>query len=237
MPMFTDIHHHLVYGVDDGAQTLEAMQKMIRQAYEDGIRHLIATPHATPGRERFPWADYYSHLKQARQFCLDEGLDLNLYEGAEILYTRETARLLRERQIPSLANSRFALLEFLPDHSFDDLCEAARSVRSAGFVPVFAHIERYPCLKKVQQLEMLREHYGVRLQMNARTLIRKNGFFEDRKIRKFLDADMIHYISTDSHDMPHRHTCMQAAYNKLVEWYGQERAEALTSLNAMEIFQ
>lgn len=237
MPMFIDIHHHLVYGVDDGAKTPEAMQQMIRQAYEDGTRYLICTPHATPGRERFPWADYYSHLKQARQFCQDEGIDLNLYEGAEILYTRETPRLLRERQIPSLANSRYALLEFLPEHSFDDLCEAARNVRSAGFVPVFAHIERYPCLKKTLHLEMLRDHYGVRLQMNARTLIRKNGFFEDRKIRRFLDADLIHYISTDAHDMPHRHTCMQAAYEKLKETYGQERADELTYKNALEIFQ
>ena len=236
MSMFTDIHHHLVYGVDDGSKTLEAMQKMIRQAYEEGTRNLICTPHATPGRERFPWADYYSHLKQAREYCKEEGIDLTLYEGAEILYTRETPRLLRERQIPSLANSRFALLEFLPENDFDYLCEAARNVRSAGFVPVFAHIERYPCLKKVQHLEWLREHYGVRLQMNARTLIRKNGFFEDRRIRRFLDSGLIHYISTDAHDMPHRHTCMQEAYEKLKEMYGQERADALTGGNAQEIF-
>jgi len=235
--MFIDIHHHLVYGVDDGCKTLEAMQQMIRRAYEDGTRYLIATPHATPGRERFPWADYYSHLKQARQFCQDAGIDLNIYEGSEILYTRETARLLRERQIPSLANSRFALLEFLPEHDYEYLCEAARNVRSAGFVPIFAHIERYPCLKKVQQLELLREHYGVRLQMNARTLIRKNGFFEDRKIRRFLDANMIHYISSDAHDMPHRHTCIHEGYEKLKEMYGRERAEALTYGNALEIFQ
>lgn len=234
--MFIDIHHHLVYGVDDGAKTMEAMQQMIQQAWADGIRYLITTPHATPGHEQFPLADYYSHLKQARKWCQEQGIALNLYEGSEILYTQVTPRILRERQVPTLANSRFVLLEFLPNNTFEQLSEAARNVRSVGFIPVFAHIERYPCLKKPEQLEELRDSYGVRMQINARTMIRKNGFFEDRRIHRFFDADLVDYISTDSHDMPHRHSCMTECYERLKTLYGKSRADALTYDNALEIF-
>ena len=51
---FVDIHHHLIYGLDDGAQTWEQTQQMLTQARENGIRRIIATPHAEPGMRPFP---------------------------------------------------------------------------------------------------------------------------------------------------------------------------------------
>ena len=54
MSGFTDYHAHFVYGVDDGAQTREEMYAMLDAAVADGVRHLFATSHSTPGMERFP---------------------------------------------------------------------------------------------------------------------------------------------------------------------------------------
>ena len=54
MSGFTDYHAHFVYGVDDGAQTREEMYAMLDAAAADGVRHLFATSHSTPGMERFP---------------------------------------------------------------------------------------------------------------------------------------------------------------------------------------
>ena len=52
MSGFTDYHAHFVYGVDDGAQTREEMYAMLDAAAADGVRHLFATSHSTPGMER-----------------------------------------------------------------------------------------------------------------------------------------------------------------------------------------
>lgn len=49
MSGFTDYHAHFVYGVDDGAQTREEMYAMLDAAAADGVRHLFATSHSTPG--------------------------------------------------------------------------------------------------------------------------------------------------------------------------------------------
>ncbi|HCJ59827.1 MAG TPA: protein tyrosine phosphatase, partial [Faecalibacterium sp.] len=51
MSGFTDYHAHFVYGVDDGAQTREEMYAMLDAAAADGVRHLFATSHSTPGME------------------------------------------------------------------------------------------------------------------------------------------------------------------------------------------
>lgn len=54
MSGFTDYHAHFIYGVDDGAQTREEMYAMLDAAAADGVRHLFATSHSTPGMEHFP---------------------------------------------------------------------------------------------------------------------------------------------------------------------------------------
>ena len=233
--MFVDIHHHLIYRVDDGAQSFEATQKLLRESYEDGVRDLITTPHVTPGEVEFPREKYLSRLERVRAWCASEGLDIRLYTGAEILYTNDTSRLLREGQIATLAGSRFVLLEFLPNDDYERLKKAARKVGSRGFVPVFAHVERYRCLKRVSQFEELREYLGVRMQMNASTVANKQGFFRDRFIASLIREGMIDYIASDSHDLGGRHTCMTRCYERLTEQFGQATADALMRENAMEI--
>ena len=78
MSGFTDYHAHFVYGVDDGAQTREEMYAMLDAAAADGVRHLFATSHSTPGMERFPQEVYDRHLALARAYCTQKGYDLKL---------------------------------------------------------------------------------------------------------------------------------------------------------------
>ena len=63
--MFVDMHHHLIYGIDDGAQTIEDMKNMILTACRNGAEEIVATPHATPGREEFPGETYLSPFRMA----------------------------------------------------------------------------------------------------------------------------------------------------------------------------
>ena len=67
MERFVDTHCHILSGVDDGAQTVEEMQQMLRMAYEDGIRYIIATPHHHPRRGMKSPGALRAQLKTARE--------------------------------------------------------------------------------------------------------------------------------------------------------------------------
>ena len=85
--MFADVHHHLLWGVDDGPKTFEETQQMIYEMVQEDVQYVIATVHATPGRVRFPAETYFKHLRQAQQWCTAKGLEVMIYPGSEIFYT------------------------------------------------------------------------------------------------------------------------------------------------------
>ena len=64
---FTDIHHHIVYGLDDGAQTASDALNMLRAAYKDGSRVVLGTTHISPGVQRFDTEAYYARVREVSE--------------------------------------------------------------------------------------------------------------------------------------------------------------------------
>ena len=233
--MFIDIHHHLIYGVDDGAQTFEGTEKMIRQAVENQVHAIITTPHIIPGQEPFDFDAYKAHLAETRQYLNAEGIGLTLYTGSEVLYTSNTAYLLSEGRVPTLAGTRYLLLEFLPDDELDRLMKAGTTVAGMGYIPIYAHVERYECLKKADHIRRLRDECDGLVQVNANTVLRKHSFFRQRFIRRLFENELVDFIATDSHDLPGRDNRMAEAFKQLSALYGENTAHALTHGNAEKL--
>lgn len=203
MSGFTDYHAHFVYGVDDGARTREEMFAMLDAAAADGVTRLFATSHSTPGMEPFPRDVYQRHLDFARAYCAEKGYDLMLESGSELLYTPAAAYAAAEHSLVTLGGTDWVLL---------------------------AHIERYPRLARSGALPRLKEQYGIRCQVNAATVL-ESGFFQRRKLDRWLKDGLVDAISSDAHNCTTRATRMQAAYERLCGMLGQPDADALTGRN------
>ena len=76
---FTDIHQHVLYGLDDGPQDAAGMHRMLLRAADQNITHLFATPHATPGVYQFNLKKYYERMEEASRFCQADNLNIKLY--------------------------------------------------------------------------------------------------------------------------------------------------------------
>ena len=225
--MFTDIHSHVIWGVDDGAQTREETCRMLREAVTDGIDTIICTPHMMPGIQPFPEETYQAHLREARDYILQENLLIRLLEGAEIFYTEHTARFLREKKIHSLAGSEFVLVEFCTNESRDKICEAIRQIAGTGYRPVIAHLERYAAFRTTAQVREIRERYGVLTQINARSLIRRQPLLRRKYFDGLFQESLVDFVATDTHALPGRNTCMTEGIRVLGEKFGPELAERI----------
>ena len=229
MKRYTDIHHHILYGMDDGAQNPKEMHAMLKKAYEDGIGRIVATPHVTPGVRRFNREQYRQSLEEARAYCKTCGLDIELYEGAEILYTGQTCEFLAAGRVPTMAGTDHVLVEFSPDVRFDRFCEALDALQGHGFLPIIAHVERYQCLSShPSRAEKIKEEMEVCFQVNCSSIIGKKDAATRRFVEKLLDWDMIDAIATDAHSSGARCVHMKEAWRLLKKEFGASYANELT---------
>ncbi len=218
---FRDIHAHFVYGVDDGAKTVQDMQDMLDEAYLQGVRVLYATSHSTPGIDHFPLQVYKTHLEEARAYCTEKGYDIRLYPGTEILYTPALKNYMERHSLMTLGDSDSVLVEFVPDVSFSELEGAVSMLEGAGYTPILAHVERYGCLFS-PRIYRLKKKHDVRYQVNCGTLVKKSlGYFKRWQLHRWFKKKLIDYVASDMHDTKARRNRMGAGARALEQYCGE----------------
>ena len=228
---FSDLHQHVLWGLDDGPQTRKQMHALLKQDAAAGIEIVFATSHAYPKTAHFDLELYRKRLQEANRYCKKKGLPLKVLAGSEIHYCSAVADRLSAGKLVSLADSKYVLIEFAEDVRTEKIASAADSLYCAGFLPVVAHVERIQCLTKSPKLAMeMREEYGLLFQMNCETVLHPRGFRQKRFVKHMLREHAIDVLATDAHDVFRRPVLMREAYRKICEDYGSRYARKLTRL-------
>lgn len=236
MTGFWDIHCHLLPGVDDGADSLEESMRMIRMEYADGVRHIIATPHYRKGMFETSAdkieAQYEAVCREARR----ELPGLHIALGCEFYANMDMTETLGAGKRPTMGKSRAVLTEFSGNAPEEWIRERTMALRSAGYIPVLAHIERYQCMREnlgfVRELSAL----GAYIQVNAGSILGAHG----RQCRKFCRAlrreNLIDLIGSDAHGDQVRPPCIGACVARLMKKAGREYVEQIFCANPEKIF-
>ena len=86
MNQITDMHCHILPGLDDGSKSMEETMEALREASRQGITAVIATPHYYPGRYEPDAGEVLHAWRQVKQRISLEGRPVTLYPGQECFY-------------------------------------------------------------------------------------------------------------------------------------------------------
>lgn len=232
---FVDIHHHILFGVDDGPKTRNDALAMLALSYQEGTRRIIATSHFDPLGSCPDVGRLQSQLAELNALCMERFPGLSLSLGAEIFFGEGVRRRLRSGVIPTLAGTEHVLVEFAPTVSKDYLEKAVRHLANGGFVTILAHMERYPVLVKDPAFaRYLKEKYGALLQVNAETFLLPQRLSVRRFLKHAVPDGLVDFVASDAHGSLRRKTRLLEAYGKLSALYGEPLAVSLFQGRAAE---
>lgn len=149
-----DIHCHILPGVDDGSRDMEQTMRMIKTAYEEDIRLIIATPHYHIGKVKVNSSVAMKYLEQVKTNIKNKYPDLKLYLGQEIYYYSEAMEDVDSGRAGTMASSSYVLMEFSQDVSFIEITDAVYDAISHGYSPVLALIQWQICQKNMEYINL-----------------------------------------------------------------------------------
>lgn len=229
---YCDIHTHILYGLDDGAKDIEQTENLIASAYSTGTRVLFFTPHFN--NNKFDSRLFDTNMKSIEPL-LEKYQGMQVYGGCEVLYGSYCIDLLENDKIPTLAKSRYMLVEFMNTVKSKDVADAIQNIRICGYVPIIAHIERYFELYGERISRFIEA--GALIQANARSVIGKNGLRAKLYCRRLLKKEQIHFIASDSHDMETRTPDLDDCAKYVTKKYGKEYARQILFSNAEKVIK
>lgn len=209
----TDVHSHLIPGIDDGSKSMEDTLNMLKKFQDLGYKKVITTPHIMSDYFNNNKEIIYGGMEKVRQAIKDVGLNIEIEAAAEYYTDTMFQKLIEEKDILTFGNN-YVLFELSFQYEPANVKEVIFELTSAGYQPILAHVERYPYyVNKWKKIEEYTDR-GVLLQLNLNSLT--GGYGKDIKkwAETLIEKDMINMIGSDCHRFEHLLAMQSLATNK-----------------------
>jgi len=223
-----DIHSHVLYGLDDGAGTIEDSVAMVRMAAEHGTTDLVATPHANPNY-RF---DPQIVRERLLEVATASGNVLRLHSGCDFHLSYDNIQdAIANPHKYAINQQRYLMVEFSDLLIFHNTADILSRLQEAGMTPVITHPERNGLLR--QRVDQVAQWVaaGACVQVTGQSLLGEFGRRAAEFSRTLLDRRLVHFLASDAHDCEHRPPRLDLAREWVKENYGEELASALCVTN------
>ncbi len=235
LPGLTDLHSHLVPGVDDGAATVEDALEGIGRMIERGVSTIVTTPHLTGSLVRTPDAleERISALRQAfdqlQPRVASRFPELRFELGCEIMLDRPDLDLSHTGL--RLGSAAAILVEWPSLHVPPETPPVLASLRRQGVEVLVAHPERYSGYDAGMSVVPRWREEGAVLQMNHGSLLGRYGPVVRERAFRMLEAGWIDCLSTDFHGRPALRLFIREAHDALLELGADEAWNLLARTN------
>jgi protein-tyrosine phosphatase len=189
-----DLHCHILPGVDDGSLDLADSLGMGRQAVNDGIEAICATPHIRHDHD-VRIEEVASRVKALNERLRAEGIPVAVLQGGEVAETAVEGLSEEELGRVALGEGRWILLEPAPGPLGDSLERRVEHLAERGHRALIAHPERHLSADMYERIAGLVAE-GALVQATA------DFFLRDRTaagMTALAEAGLIHVLSSDAH--------------------------------------
>lgn len=223
---YWDIHNHILPGLDDGSGSIEETIELLSLAYEQGIRHIVFTPHYREKMFEVSPNERVQVFEEVSEQVRTLFPDLELFLGCEYHIGRTTERDIQEPRF-CMAQQKIILAEFSFTASFQYISQSVQQIQNLGYQVIVAHPERYNCLRENMDYMQKLHDCGVILQVNADSILGYCGLRMKHYCKKLLKADLVDVIASDTHDLKYRPMLLGQCAELIRRKYGNQRAERL----------
>jgi tyrosine-protein phosphatase YwqE len=201
--LVTDMHSHLVPGVDDGAPDVSTSLELIKGLTDLGFQKFIATPHVlwdlyknTPDKIKAAYEQLVLSLKQ-------EQPNVRIGYAAEYFLDYHVDELVEDQQPLLTIKDNWVLVEFSFVSAPLDLKDKLFALQLAGYQPVIAHPERYTYFGRNKEVYNELREAGYLFQLNLLSLTGYYGRIPEEIGNMLIKHKFVDLIGTDLHHTRH----------------------------------
>ena len=194
-----DLHCHIMYGIDDGAKTIEDSMIMLQRQANEGVTDIILTPHYIEDTNyncnNEKKIDLYNIIYYEAK---KRNIIINIYLGNEVMANNNLLSQL-QTEILTLNGSRYLLIESTMEKEYPDFDIIIRELLENNIIPIIAHPERYSFVKK--DIKWVDDYIemGALFQGDYESLFGKYGNTANKTLRKLIKQGKIHFLGSDMH--------------------------------------
>lgn len=226
MEEIIDFHSHILPGIDDGSRSVEESIALLQKQAQQGITHVIATPHFYP---QYDSPEHFLKRRGEAEALLRE--EMNKYTdlpelsvGAEVYFFSGISD--SEAILPlTIDKKRCILLEMPPAPWTDSMYRELEGLYSKqGLLPVIAHIDRYIGRFRTYGIPQRLAELPVMVQANAEFFLRKAT---SARALRMLHKGQIHLLGSDCHDLTFRSPNLGKTVTLIKKRLGKEAIHAV----------
>ena len=218
-----DIHSHILWGLDDGAETLEESLAMLKLAAESGTTDIVATPHAN-SRYRYQPEVIQQRIEEASAGTSGKP---RIHRGCDFHLSFDNVQDAMENPAKyAINNGPYILVEF-PDGPLAGMQRVLATLLDCGLIPIMTHPERQMQLRRIPDefLEWIR--MGCLVQVTAQSLLGRFGKQSEESAWQMVRRGLAHFVASDAHDTEDRPPRLDLAFEALSGRVGDSHAQLL----------
>lgn len=209
---------------------------MARMYVDNGYDGVIVTPHYYSGVYDSIRPNNERLREELQEKIMAEGLDLTLYPGNEVYYDKNIARMLKEGVVSPMNGSSFVLAEFPMTETPLFVDELVYEMQMEGYLPIFAHVERYRYVQK--DIGFLKPFLkkGCLMQMNLDSLVSESSRVRETAVA-LLENQMIQLVGTDTHQSEWRSPNVERPLSVLREMLSADEFDEIVIENPYRVLE